>query len=337
MTRKKNKKKEQPVLGLRTCNADMTSYGGFVWPTSGQVTCPDWNPEPVCGGGLHFLPWGEGNGELLDWSKDAVWLVVRAEKDIVIIDDEKAKAQTVEVVYCGDRNGATSFIAQNGGLGRVIVGGTATAGNRGTATAGNRGTATAGDAGTATAGDRGTATAGDAGTATAGYAGTATAGYAGTATAGDRGTATAGDEGTATAGNRGTATAGDRGTATAGDEGTATAGNRGTATAGDAGTATAGDEGTATAGYTGTATAGDRGTATAGDEGTATAGYAGTAIAGDRGTATAGDEGTIIIKRWDGKRYKFSIGYIGEDGLLPGVTYRLDDNGNFVRVDQEAK
>ena len=138
-------------------------------------------------------------------------------------------------------------------------------------------------------------------------------------------TATAGDRGTATAGYRGTATAGDSGTATAGDRGTATAGYSGTATAGDSGTATAGDRGTATAGNYGTATAGNCGTATAGDMGTATA--------GDMGTATSGNDGVIAIRRWNGKRYKFEIGYIGEDGLLPNVKYRLDDDGKFVTAE----
>ncbi len=133
-------------------------------------------------------------------------------------------------------------------------------------------------------------------------------------------TATAGDEGTATAGEAGTATAGYAGTATAGRRGTATAGDAGTATAGDAGTATAGDEGTATAGRRGTATAGDEGTATAGDEGTATAGYAGTLVL------------AYVDKR---SRWRLKVGYIGEDGLEPNVPYRLDEDGKFVRADQE--
>ena len=143
------------------------------------------------------------------------------------------------------------------------------------------------------------------------------------ATAGDCGTATAGDCGTATAGNYGTATAGNKGTATAGSDGTATAGYKGTATAGDYGTATAGDYGTATAGHGGTATAGNKGTATA----------------GDGGTATAGDGGTLQIKWWDEKsrRYRIATVYVGEDGILPNVPYRLDSEGKFVRADGENK
>ena len=95
---------------------------------------------------------------------------------------------------------------------------------------------------------------------------------------------------------------------------------------------TAGDWGTATAGYRGTATAGSRGTATAGSRGTATAGWGGTATAGDEGTATAGDEGTVVVRWWDGSRYRLAVGYVGEDGIEAGVAYRCDEQGRLVAV-----
>ena len=105
---------------------------------------------------------------------------------------------------------------------------------------------------------------------------------------------------------------------------------------GSYGTATAGDSGTATAGYAGIATAGDRGIATAGDYGIATAGDYGTATAGYRGTATAGVGGILAVKWFDGQRSRLAIGYIGEDGLAPGVAYRVE-SGKFVAVkEQEA-
>ena len=215
------------ALMLRTCNPDGSSHGGFMWPKSGHVSCSDWKSTPNCGNGLHGLLWGEGDADYLNWD-NAAWLAVRVKLSEVVDISRKVKVSSGIVEYFGDKEIAVALIQAHAPSGKVIVGGTATAGYEGTATAGDRGTATAGDRGTATAG------------------------YEGTATAGDRGTATAGDEGTATAGDRGTATAGYRGTATAGYEGTATAGDRGTATAGDRGTATAGDEGTATAGYEGT-------------------------------------------------------------------------------------
>ena len=163
-------------------------------------------------------------------------------------------------------------------------------------------------------------TVGDGGTATAGYHGTATAGDGGTAVVGYHGTATAGDRGTATAGDRGAATAGMFGTATAGDRGTATAGDRGVVTVGDYGAATAGDDGEATAGRGGTALVGDRGAATAGDGGVATA--------GDCGVATAGDGGTLVFRR----RACTVTAVVGEDGILPGVSYYMDAAGEIVRA-----
>ena len=159
------------ILMLRTCNADMSSYNGFLWPESGPVECPDWDPVPECGYGLHGLPWGEGDGSLLDWGEDAKWLVWEAEASAVVDIGGKSKAPKGTVVHCGDRKSATDFILANGGTGKAVVGAVVSAGNHGTATVGDRGTATAGDRGTATAGDYGTATAGYGGTATVGEKG----------------------------------------------------------------------------------------------------------------------------------------------------------------------
>ena len=207
---------------LRTCDPDMTSHHGFVWPKEGTVEAPDWDPRACCGYGLHGLLWGAGQASLFNWDAGAPWLVVGIDEWVDL--NGKVKAPRGEVVHVGDMRSCADLLVALGADPGKCVGGTATAGYRGTATAG--------DGGTATAGYRGTATAGDGGTATAGYRGTATAGYRGTATAGDGGTATAGVGGTATAGVGGTATAGDGGTATAGDGGTATAGVGGMATAG---------------------------------------------------------------------------------------------------------
>ena len=183
------KKDEETVLVLRTCAADMTSYGGFQWPESGEVSAPDWDPDPgiECGRGLHGLLWGCGNGYLLDWSDSARWLVVSVAASDIRESRGKVRFGNGTVVYCGNREGATERLLKRAPAGSAIVGATVTAGHRGTATAGYCGTATAGDLGTATAGHLGTATAGHRGTATAGHRGTATAGYCGTATAGHLG------------------------------------------------------------------------------------------------------------------------------------------------------
>jgi len=109
-----------------------------------------------------------GTGSLLSWEPDARWLVV-AINDATVVDlGGKVKVPSGEVVFCGDRLGATAWLTEHGSAHLPVVGAVRSAGDGGTATAGDRGTATAGYGGTATAGDRGTATAGDRGTATAG-------------------------------------------------------------------------------------------------------------------------------------------------------------------------
>ena len=138
--------------------------------------------------------------------------------------------------------------------------------------------------------------------------------------------------GTATAGDHGTATAGRHGTAIVGDNGTATVGKFGSASAGYDGSATAGEYGTATVDKFGSASAGDHGTATAGRHGTATVGKFGSASAGKYGTAKAGEYGQIMIEYYCEGRRRTKVGYIGEDGLLPDVAYKLNDKGEFVEA-----
>ena len=213
------------ALVLRTCKSNMTSRNDFVWPKSGPVECPDWIPSTECGNGLHGVLWGQGDGNLFNWSPDAVWQVVQIEEWIDL--NGKVKFPRGVVIHTGNQETATKYIIENGASGPVI-GSIAAVGNRRTATAGFNGTATAG--------------------------------------------------------------------------------------------------------FNGTATAGQHGTATAGYNGTATAGQHGTAIAGVHGTATAGDYGIIQIKNFDGKRYRIKVGYVGEDGIEPNVPYKLDRDGNFIKV-----
>ena len=159
---------------LKTVHADGAAWGGFRWTLDegAEVIAPDWDPTPVCGGGLHGLLNGAGNGSLINWSTDAIWIVAEIPDDETVVDlDGKVKVRRCIVRHVGDKTSAPEFLAAHGHTEGVVSG---------TATAGDDGTATAGYAGTATAGNRGTATAGDDGTATAGVSGTATAGERGT-------------------------------------------------------------------------------------------------------------------------------------------------------------
>ena len=120
------------VLVLRTCNEKLQSYGGFQWPAKGPVEAPDWMPTTDCGDGLHGFLWGEGEGQLADWTETAKWLVVRVVAADVIDLGGKVKFPRGEVVFCGERTAATAYIAAHGAVGKSIVGGTSTSGDGGT-------------------------------------------------------------------------------------------------------------------------------------------------------------------------------------------------------------
>ena len=147
----------------------------FVYPlTVGcRVFAPDWNPTPVCGGGLHGWPWGFslGDGKDCDWS--ATWLVFGVRPDDVIPIDGKIKFRTGVLRFVGSWSDAMLFVldGQMAWVRHASSGAATASGDSGAATAsGYSGAATAsGDSGAATA-------SGDSGAATAsGYSGAATA------------------------------------------------------------------------------------------------------------------------------------------------------------------
>ncbi len=143
---------------LKTVAADGGAYGDFVWPleVGAEVTAPDWSDAIECGGGLHGLLDGRGDGGLLSWSRDAVWLVAEVPADAHLVDlGSKVKVDRCVVAHVGDQASAIGFLADQGVVDGV-VGARVVAGDSGTATAGDYGTATAGTDGTATAGERGT-------------------------------------------------------------------------------------------------------------------------------------------------------------------------------------
>ena len=121
-------KSRKTVLVLRTCSKDMTSQNGFKWPKKGKVEAPDWDGgKMVCGGGLHGLEMGEQSGRYLDWSPDAVWLVVK----VTVADGyatgggdlmDKCKFRRGVVVYCGEKDGAVAYLLANGANVEKLVG-----------------------------------------------------------------------------------------------------------------------------------------------------------------------------------------------------------------------
>lgn len=133
--------KPATVLILKTVAANrQAAYHGFIWPESGPVKALDWNPTPVCGGGLHGALWGEGDGSLFSWATDAKWIVFEAAASSVVDLKGKVKVPSGVVVFCGGRFEATKYLAEHSPPGsRSIVGGTSTSGVGGTSTSGDRG------------------------------------------------------------------------------------------------------------------------------------------------------------------------------------------------------
>ena len=87
------------TLILRKCNYDGSSRNGFKYGQVGdRVTCPDWNPLPYCGNGLHGLKEGNGNWTLLDGID---WLIIDADDQIVDIDESKCKFNTGIILFRG--------------------------------------------------------------------------------------------------------------------------------------------------------------------------------------------------------------------------------------------
>ena len=75
------------VLIVRRIPQDRTTRNGFIWPSGvgTVVECPDWNPKPVCGGGLHGWPWGFGIGDGCDYDIIGdIWLVLGAKPEDVV-------------------------------------------------------------------------------------------------------------------------------------------------------------------------------------------------------------------------------------------------------------
>ena len=103
------------VLIVKCVNPDGITYNGFRWPleVDATVEAPDWNPEPVCGGGLHGWPWGFalGDGKNPDFSVSAKWIVFGAAPSEIVSLDGKCKAKRAIIRFVGSWVGAMTFVS----------------------------------------------------------------------------------------------------------------------------------------------------------------------------------------------------------------------------------
>ncbi len=309
---KKKSAKIETVLVLKSVNPDMTAHGGFLWPESGAVKCPDWEETPECGHGLHGWLWAHGDFSLKVNNPAAKWLVVEvdASKIVSLDNGQKVKFPEGNVVFCGTFGQAFRMIFDEL-VKREKMEAFASDPNVNASATGDSGHASA-------TGYYGHASA-------TGYSGHASAtGYSGHASA-------TGDYGHASAtGYYGHASA-------TGDSGHASAtGYSGHASAtGDYGHASAtGKYGHASAtGYYGHASAtGDYGHASA------TGKYGAAACLSTSGRAKAAAGGSFILTWFDhsADRLRHVVAYPGENDIKADTWYRLDSNGNL-HIDTEQE
>ncbi|MDE2469709.1 MAG: hypothetical protein KGL35_13475, partial [Bradyrhizobium sp.] len=65
----------------------------------------------------------------------------------------------------------------------------------------------------------------------------------------------------------------------------------------------------------------------------AASGYASSlAASGYASRVKLGPNGCAALAWWDGKRPRFTVLYVGEDGIKPDAWYRLDEHGKPVEV-----
>jgi hypothetical protein len=100
----------------RLVNGQSVTREPFRWPDgiNVEVQCDDWDPRPVCGGGLHGWAWGMGLGDGADYDIIADrWLVLAADPADVVGELEKGwkcKCRRAIKLYDGPFAGAWAMI-----------------------------------------------------------------------------------------------------------------------------------------------------------------------------------------------------------------------------------
>lgn len=239
----------EKVLILRTCKPDATSFGGFQWPRSGHVVCPDWEPSHDYWNGLHGWLWGEGNGALGYIGPNAIWMVLEVNaKDVVDLTEAKVdfyyqvpvwgtvKFPECDIVFSGAQIEATRYILDRA-PDKIVIGATlSTKDSNQVVRVGDYGMAVCGDKSLANTGFRGVAKTGDMGEAYAGINGIAITGKEGKSYVSYGGTAISGANGYAYGKDYAIASTGDYGSSETEIGGAAITGNYGSATTGQHGT-----------------------------------------------------------------------------------------------------
>ncbi len=221
----------KPNLVMKVVGPDMRSYGGFLWPESGYVEAPDWQPQPSCGKGLHGWLNGQGDYPCQDFSSDceAKWLILEVDNFIALIG--KVKFQSCKVVHCGTRQSATDYLVQAGVTGPIIGV---------TLSGGDNSTVSGGDYSTVSGWDNSTVSGGDYSTVSGWYNSTVSGGDYSTVSGWDYSTVSGWDYSTVSGWDYSTVSGGDNSTVSGGDYSTVSGGHNSIVSGGDYSTVSGG-------------------------------------------------------------------------------------------------
>lgn len=174
-------------LVLRFSDPYRRSSNNFIWPETGHVEAPDWDPHPIRGHGLHGWLRGEGDARAkIPWGKDNIWQVVEVDsKDIVDLGGN-VKFPRGYVVYSGAKVGAVALIRSRY-PNAIIMHDRITVGDHGIAITGGIGWSSSGDHGVSISGYGGLSISGDYGQSESGEHGRSESGYGGSARVGRSG------------------------------------------------------------------------------------------------------------------------------------------------------
>ena len=141
------------------------------------------------------------------------------------------------------------------------------------------------------------------------------------------------DYSTVSGGYRSTVSGGECSTVSGGDYSTVSGGDYSTVSGGDRSTVSGGNGSTVSGGNGSTVSGGDYSTVSGGYRSTVSGGNGSTVSGGNGSTVSGGNNSGLILKRWNGKRYRYSVAEVGESGIKANTPYKLDDKGEFVEVE----
>jgi hypothetical protein len=290
-------------LVMKVVGPDMRSYGGFLWPESGYVEAPDWDPQPACGRGLHGWLNGQGDYTCQSFTEidGAKWLILEVDNFIDLVG--KVKFQSCTVVHCGTRQTATNYLLQAGISGPII--GVTVSGGPNSRVSGGDGSTVSGGPNSRVSG---------------GYGSTVSGGY---------GSTVSGVDGSTVVGGYGSTVVGGYGSTVRGGPNSRVSGGDGSTVVGGYGSTVSGGDGSTVVGGYGSTVVGGYGSTVSGGDGSTVSGGPNSRVSGGDGSTVSGGTGSVLILR--DCNYSPKTATVGENGILPDTPYILKD-GVFTRV-----